>query len=113
MALAIYLLLHEKEIMGTTNPKKLHPASVSKVVGEKKSRDLPPYELQRQRIKDETVFKFESTQGDEGYELREDELQEFDSALKVMKGVRAIRPDTDDGLKAINSKKEKEYYEIE
>lgn len=113
MALAIYLLFHEKEIMGTTNPKKLHPVSVSKAVGEKKSRDLSPYELQRQRIKDETVFKFESTQRDEVFELREDELQEFDNALKVMKGVRAITPDTDDGLKAINSKKEKEYYEVE
>lgn len=100
--------------MGENTPKKLRPASVSKVIGEKKSRDLLPYELQRQRINDEAIFKFENAQTDEAYELREDEMAEFDSALRALKGVRNdIQGDTADGLNTVNTKKEKEYYEVD
>lgn len=109
MALAVYLLLHERQIMGTTNPRKLAPVSSSKIIGEK----IPAYELQRQRIKDETIFTFENTKGDESYQLREDELQEFDEALRAMKGVKNIRPDTDDDLNTAHGKREKEYYEVD
>lgn len=112
MALAIYLLLNEKQILGEARPKKLSPASLSKIIGEKKGRDLEPFELQRQRINDESVVTFKSTDNDETYELHEDELAEFDSALRAMKAVKHdIQGDNADGLNTINSKKEKEYYE--
>nr|BDT27066.1 hypothetical protein BHI3_05320 [Bacteriovorax sp. HI3] len=114
MALAIYLLLHEREFMGESKPRKLQPISKSKIIGQRQERELQPFELQRQRINNEAIFKFENSDTKETYEFREDEMAEFDSALKTLKEVkREIKGDTTDPNVINNSKVIKEYYEVD
>lgn len=84
--LTIYVLL-TKKIPSGKFPKKLSPPSTSKVIGEKKSINIPAYELQRQRIEDETVYTFESKNSGEMYELDEAELESFSSSLENLKQV--------------------------
>ncbi|AUN97031.1 hypothetical protein C0V70_02700 [Bacteriovorax stolpii] len=114
MALAIYLLLHEKEFMGESRHRKLQPVSKSKIIGQRQERELQPFELQRQRINNEAIFKFENSDTNETYEFREDEMAEFDSALKTLKEVkREIKGDTTDPNVINNTKVIKEYYEVD
>ena len=114
LCLTVYVLL-TKKIPSGKFPQKLSPPSTSKVIGEKKTVDLPAYELQKQRINDEAVIKFQDSQSGEAYELREDELSDFTEALEGVKkapntGVQGdfIHPNT-----VIEQQKKKEYYEID
>ncbi len=89
MVFSIYMLLHEREFIAESKPRKLPPASKSRIIGEKQPRELRPFEIQRKRIESEAVFKFENTQTKESYELREEEMAKFDSALKTLRAIKS------------------------
>lgn len=109
--LTVYVLL-TKKIPSGKFPQKLSPPSTSKIIGEKKTVNLPAYELQRQRMDEETVFTFESKKSGEIYELDEEELDSFNKSLGDLKQVNRfdqnelIRIDT-----PVNT--EERYYEVQ
>ena len=80
ISLAAYLLLNEK----TGLKKRLSLKRASEVSGSpsKKLRQAPkrdPYlfEIQRQRINSETIYKFQSNKNNESYDLHESDLDRF------------------------------------
>ncbi len=110
LCLTIYVLLTKKIPTGKM-PKKLGPPSTSKVIGEKKVINLPAYELQRQRMADETIFTFESKTTGEIYELDEEELDSFSKSIEGLKKVNRFDPNElikDD----IPVNTEERYYEV-
>jgi hypothetical protein len=95
LILAGYILINEKGIL-RKSPKRVAviSGSSSKLIGQKSSRDLMPFELQRQRINNETVYKFQSNNSGEFYELEESDLDKFRVQLIDFKNVNRdhIRP---------------------
>lgn len=95
IALAGYLLLNEKGAH-KSSPKRVAviTGSSSKLIGQRPSRDPFPFELQRQRINSETVYKFQSNDSGESYELEESDLDKFGVQLIDFKNVNRnhIRP---------------------
>jgi hypothetical protein len=65
--------------------------SSSKLIGQKNVRDPFPYELQRQRINNGTVYKFQSNHSGESYELEESDLDKFGVQLIDFKNVNRNR----------------------
>lgn len=90
-----YLLINERGVL-RKSPKRVAviSGSSSKLIGQKPSRDLMPIELQRQRINNETVYKFQSNDSNESYELEESDLDKFGVQLIDFKNVNRdhVRP---------------------
>lgn len=97
ISLAAYLLLNEKGVITKKTPTKRVAeitGSNSKLIGQRPARDPFPFELQRQRINSETVYKFQSNDSGESYELEESDLDKFGVQLIDFKNVNRnhIRP---------------------
>lgn len=88
IVLAGYLLINEKGMLRKT-PKRVAviTGTSSKLIGQKPSRDLMPFEIQRQRITSETTYKFQSNDSGESYELHETDLDKFGVQLIDFKNV--------------------------
>lgn len=88
MGISLYVLLNEKKMR---NPhKKVAQSKLvshAKKIGERQRVDLP-IELQRQQIDSSTVYKFESKNKAEDYELDEEELDAFTRALSGLRDAR-------------------------
>lgn len=88
ISLSAYFLLNER----TFYKKKAKPVSMisgttSRIIGQRPSRDLHPFELQRARINNETVYKFQSNKSGESYELEDSDLDKFGVQLIDFKNV--------------------------
>lgn len=95
LILAGYILLNEKSDLRKSSKRvAVISGSSSKLIGQKASRDLMPFELQRQRINNETVYKFQSNDSNVSYELEESELDKFGVQLIDFKNVNRdhVRP---------------------
>jgi len=89
LVLAGYILMNEKSGL-SKSPRRasvIISGSSSKLIGQKPSRDLMTLELQRQRINNETVYKFQSNDSGEAYELEESDLDKFGVQLIDFKNV--------------------------
>lgn len=80
ISLAAYLLLNEK----TGSRKRINIKKATKISNSasKKLKQVPkrdPYlfEIQRQRINSETIYKFQSNKNNESYNLHESDLDGF------------------------------------
>lgn len=106
LVLTAYLLLNERT-GHIRSPKRVAviSGSSSKLIGQMPSRDLRPFELQRQRMDSETIYKFQSNKTGVSYELEEKDLDKFGVQLIDFKNVNRdhVRP-TD----MINDKKIKD-----
>lgn len=97
ISFATYLLLNEKGGF-SKRPHVKRVAEItgssSRMIGQKPSRDPFPFEIQRQRINSETVYKFQSNDSGESYELEESDLDKFGVQLIDFKNVNRdhIRP---------------------
>lgn len=103
---AAYLLLNEKA-GSVKGPQVKRVAEItgssSKVIGQKNTNDPFPFELQRQRINNETIYRFESNDSAESYELEESDMDKFGVQLIDFKNVNRqyVRPvDVVNDLKA-------------
>ena len=77
---AAYLLLNEKTVLTKRSQiKKISriSGSTSKIIGQRLTQDLSTFELQRQRINSEAVYKFQSLNSGESYELDDSDLDKF------------------------------------
>lgn len=94
IALAGYLLINERGARKPVKSVAVITGSSSKLIGQRPSRDPFPFELQRQRINSETVYKFQSNDSGESYELEESDLDKFGVQLIDFKNVNRnhIRP---------------------
>lgn len=90
-----YILINEKGSF-RKSPKRVAviSGSSSKLIGQKASHDLMPMDLQRQRINNETVYKFQSNDSGESYELEESDMDKFGVQLIDFKNVNRdhVRP---------------------
>jgi hypothetical protein len=106
MGISTYLLLNERKVKRTA----LKPISTSKRIGEKTRADFPAYELQRQRIEETTVYKFESKNKEDNYELDEDQLNEFAHSMNSLKEVKNAGQLDFEQPSDINVNKNESYY---
>lgn len=89
IVLAGYLLLHEKGASRPVTVKRVAEitGTTRKLIGQRPSRDLYPFELQRQRIESETTYKFQSNSSGESYELQDSDMEKFGVQLMDFKNV--------------------------
>ena len=88
MGISVYLLLNEKNMANPhANVAGFKPVKAKKI-GEHIRQDFPVYELQRQQIKSQTIYKFEAENKKDSYELDEEELDAFSRGLNGLRDVR-------------------------
>ncbi|MBY0413473.1 MAG: hypothetical protein K2Q18_04880 [Bdellovibrionales bacterium] len=115
---AVYLLFNE----GKSKSKHVRESRgyYAKFISEKPksmikrsspTRELRPFELQRQRINSESIYHFEDTESKESYEMDETELEKFNLGIKKIKdsgSVELVHP-IDQSMDS-NNEGNKKYY---
>lgn len=88
LVLAGYILINERSVLESSAKRQtIISGSSSKLIGQRPGRDLMPFEIQRQRIHNETIYKFQSSDSGESYELEESDLDKFGAQIINFKNV--------------------------
>lgn len=111
MSVSVYVLLNEKSKIA--NHPKAENISVSRAkrIGEIHRDKLRPNELQRQRIDETTIYRFESLEKNNSFEMDEDDMNEFAESFKALDAVKNTGRIEIEPTFEIFNKEEKEYYE--
>ncbi len=74
MVISVYVLLNEKTVLSAHKKVENFKSVRAKKIGEIHRSDTQAYELQRQRINETTIYKFESLEKGESFEMDEDDM---------------------------------------
>lgn len=108
ISVAAYLVLNEKAEPTKRIKTKRAVAisgSISKKIGQIPARDPFLFEIQRQRINSETIYKFQSNDTKESYELHESDLDRFGMQINDFNN---LNRDNDRPSGVINQRKTKQ-----